>query len=78
VKIISFVPVRELAGKGRSTFLAQIWDRSNGSPLIESVLVVHEILKVISSNLLGMPPDRDIDFFTDLEPDISPICIPSY
>ncbi|WMV47023.1 hypothetical protein MTR67_040408 [Solanum verrucosum] len=34
--------------------------------------------EVFPTNLLGMPPDRDIDFCINLEPDTRPISVPPY
>jgi hypothetical protein len=40
---------------------------------LEEVPVVNEYLDVFPEELLGMPPDRDIEFVIDLVPEISPI-----
>jgi predicted metallo-beta-lactamase superfamily hydrolase len=37
------------------------------------VLVVNESPDVFPEDLLGMPPDRDIEFVIELKPDIAPI-----
>ena len=44
-------------------------------------MIVREFLDVFPADLSGMPPDRDIDFCIDLEPDTRPtrpISIPPY
>ncbi|KAH0682648.1 hypothetical protein KY289_020400 [Solanum tuberosum] len=48
------------------------------TPSIESIPVVSEFREVFPNDLLGMPPDRDIDFCIDLEPGTRPISIPPY
>ncbi|WMV25259.1 hypothetical protein MTR67_018644 [Solanum verrucosum] len=48
------------------------------TPSIESIPVVLEFREVFPNDLLGMPPDRDIDFWIDLEPGTRPISIPPY
>ncbi|XP_070036104.1 uncharacterized protein [Nicotiana tomentosiformis] len=45
---------------------------------MDSVPVVCEFPDVFPVDLLGMPPDRDIDFCIDLAPGTQPISIPPY
>lgn len=45
---------------------------------IESVLAVFEFQDMFPSHLQGIPPDRDIDFFIDLDLRTCPISIPPY
>ena len=56
-----------MVSKGCLAFLAYLKDDTTQVPLIESVLVVREFLDVLPADLPGVPPDRDIDFFIDLE-----------
>ena len=58
--------------------MVRIKDLECETPSIESVQVVREFLKVFPNNLLGVPPEREIDFRNDLLPDTSPISIPPY
>ena len=46
--------------------------------MLESIPVVSEFSEVFSTDLPGLPPDRDIDFCIDVEPDTRPISIPLY
>ncbi|WMV49868.1 hypothetical protein MTR67_043253 [Solanum verrucosum] len=48
------------------------------SASIESIPVVSEFREVYPTDLPCMPPDRDIDFFIDLEPGTRPISITPY
>ncbi|WMV26232.1 hypothetical protein MTR67_019617, partial [Solanum verrucosum] len=48
------------------------------SPSIEFIPIISEFWEVFSTNLLGMPPDRNIDFYIDLKLGTSPISIPPY
>ena len=41
-------------------------------------MIVHEFLDVFPADLLGMPPDREMDFCIDLELGTRPISIPPY
>ena len=40
---------------------------------LEDILVVREYAEVLPDNLPGMPPDRDIEFFIELQPRTAPI-----
>ncbi|XP_070045382.1 uncharacterized protein [Nicotiana tomentosiformis] len=77
-RVISYVKARHMAGKGCLAYLAYIFDSSVEATSMDSVLVVHAFLEVFPTNLLGMPPDRDIDFYFDLAPSTQPISIPPY
>lgn len=46
--------------------------------LIVSVPVVREFLEVFSDDLLGIPPEWEIDFAIDPLPNTQPILIPLY
>lgn len=52
-------------------FLIYLRDDSFEVPSIESALIVCELVDIFPTNLFGMPPDRDINFCIDLEPDTS-------
>ena len=67
-----------MISKGCLAFLAHLKDYTTQVPSIKSVSVVREFLDVFPADLPGMPPDRDIDFFIDLEPGTRPISIPPY
>ena len=45
---------------------------------LEDVPVVRDFLDVFPDDLLGLPPEREIDFPIDLVPDTSPISLPPY
>ena len=51
---------------------------SREGPSVDSVPVVREYADVFPTDLRGLPPERDIDFAIDLEPDTRPISIPPY
>ena len=64
--------------KGCLAFLAHLTDDTAQVPSIESVSIVREFLDMFLADLPGMPPDRDIDFYIDLELGTHPISIPPY
>ena len=78
VRIISFLRARRMVSKGCLAFSAHLRNDTSQVPLIESVLIVREFLDVFPADLLGMTPDRDIDFCIDLELGTRPISIPTY
>ncbi|XP_055814099.1 uncharacterized protein LOC129883465 [Solanum dulcamara] len=78
VQIISFLRAKRLVNKGCLAFLAHLRDDNSEVPTIESISIVREFMDVFPADLPGMPPDRDIDFCIDLEPDTRPIFIPPY
>ncbi|WMV24323.1 hypothetical protein MTR67_017708 [Solanum verrucosum] len=77
-QIISSIHSRKLVGRGYFAYLAHIRDVDVESPSIESIPVVSKFREVFPTDLSGMPPDRDIDFYIYLEPGTRPISIPPY
>ena len=76
--IISFMRARRLVASGCLAYLAYVRDVSREDSSVDSVPVVREFADVFPTDLPGLPPDRDIDFAIDLEPDTRPISIPPY
>ena len=56
----------KLVDKGCLDYLACIRDVEVKAPSIKSISVVAEFSELFPSDLHGMPPDRDIDFYIDL------------
>ena len=77
-KIISFIRARKLIGQGCLAYLAHIRDIEVDSPSIESIRAVSKFRKVFPTNLPGMPLDRDIYLYIDLDLGTRPISIPPY
>ncbi|WMV33127.1 hypothetical protein MTR67_026512 [Solanum verrucosum] len=78
VRIISFLLPKRLVSKGCSTFLAHLKDDTSKVPLIEFVSIVREFVDVFLANLPCMPPDRDIDFYIELNSRTRTISTPPY
>ncbi|WMV25693.1 hypothetical protein MTR67_019078 [Solanum verrucosum] len=72
-KVISFIRVQRLVDMGCLSYLAFIRDPSVEPPPMDSVLVVQEFSDIFPSDLLGIPPYRDINFVIDLDPRSKPI-----
>ena len=51
---------------------------AEASPDLTSILVVCEFSDVFPEDLLGLPPDRDVEFSIELEPSTAPISRRSY
>lgn len=64
--------------KGCLTYLVFIRDSSMEVPHMDSVTVVRGFLEVFPTDLLGMPPDRDIDVGINLISETQPISILPY
>ncbi|WMV15193.1 hypothetical protein MTR67_008578 [Solanum verrucosum] len=77
-KIISSIRVRKLVEQGCLTYLAYIRNVEIEAPSIGFISVLSEFREVFPNDLPGMPPDRDIDFYIDLELGTLSISIPQY
>ncbi|XP_070002240.1 uncharacterized protein [Nicotiana sylvestris] len=77
-RVISFLKARKMIEKGCLAYLAYVRDITTESPTSDLVLVVREFSDVFHSDLPGMPPDRDINFYIDLAPGTQLVSIPSY
>ncbi|CAN4103523.1 unnamed protein product [Withania somnifera] len=75
---ISCLRARRLIGKGCVAYLAHVRDLRVDTPTPESVSIVSEFLDVFSTDLPGLPLERDIDFAIELERGTKPISIPPY
>ncbi|XP_070003218.1 uncharacterized protein [Nicotiana sylvestris] len=77
-RVISYMKARRMVDKGCLAYLAYVRDFSAEVPSMDSLPIVSEFPKVFPADLLGMPPDRDIDFCIDLAPGTQPISILPY
>ena len=72
--IISSLKARRMMGKGCQAFLASIVDTTKNTPEgIEDIRVVCEYPEVFPEDLLGLPPDREIEFMIELAPETTPV-----
>ncbi|XP_070032132.1 uncharacterized protein [Nicotiana tomentosiformis] len=74
-------PCRFYALSGRQRAEASpdvVTDTTAEAPTLESVPVVNEFSEVFPDELLGIPPNRKIDFGIDVMPNTHPISIPPY
>ena len=67
-----------MISKGCIYLIARVKNLGSEAPPLESVPVVKDFLKVFLDDLLGIPPEREIDFSMDLLLDTQPISILPY
>ncbi|XP_070050457.1 uncharacterized protein [Nicotiana tomentosiformis] len=77
-RVVSFLKADRMIKKGLLAYLAFLRDVSADTPTVQSVPVVIEFPYVFPADLLGMTPDRDIDFGIDLVLGNQPNSIPPY
>lgn len=67
-----------MISKGCIYHLVRVKDVTSNIPYLKSVPIVDEFSNVFPDELLGVPPQRKIDFRIDLLPDTQTISIPQY
>ncbi|XP_070007720.1 uncharacterized protein [Nicotiana sylvestris] len=77
-RFISYLKASKMIRKGCIYHLLRVADTTSEVSAPESVPVMNEFLEVFPNELLGIPPNRDIDFGIDVLPDTQPISIPPY
>ncbi|XP_070050296.1 uncharacterized protein [Nicotiana tomentosiformis] len=77
-KFISYLKAQRMIGKGCLAYLAHIINPESEPPALQSVPVIKEFPEVFLDDLLGLSPERIIDFGIDLMPGTQPISIPPY
>ena len=58
-----------MLGRGYEGFLAVVRECEQSTREVNGVPMVCEFLDVFPEELLGLPPDREIEFYTDLVPE---------
>ncbi|XP_070004402.1 uncharacterized protein LOC142163410 [Nicotiana tabacum] len=77
-RFISYLKSIKMISKGYIYHLVRVKDADAQIPTLQSVPIVNEFPEVFPEDLLGIPPDREIDFGIDLLPGSKPISIPPY
>ncbi|XP_070032736.1 uncharacterized protein [Nicotiana tomentosiformis] len=73
-RFISYIKERKMIRKSYIYHLVRVQDVKAESPTLQSILVLNEF----PDELLGLPPEREIEFAIDILPDTQPISIPPY
>ena len=76
--LINAMTAWKMLRKGCQGYLAFVVDRRQERTRLEDIPIVKEFPDVFSDDLLGLPPDRAIEFVIELVPGIKPISIPPY
>ena len=76
--LVAAFGARRLLRKGCSTYLAHVIDIEARELRLEDIPVVQEFPNVFPDELLGMPPNREIEFPINLVPGMAPIFITPY
>lgn len=66
VNLITFLEARKLLSKGCYVYLAHVLDPSVVEPRLEDVLMVEEFSDIFLDDLLGLPPNKEIEFVINL------------
>ena len=64
--MVSALTPRRMMRKGCEAFLAYVIDTKKEGQKLDSLPVVNEFVDVFLEDLLGLPPDKEIEFIIDL------------
>ncbi|WMV54703.1 hypothetical protein MTR67_048088 [Solanum verrucosum] len=67
-QFVSYFKARKMISKGCFSHVVRVSDVYSETPSPESVLVVNEFSKVYPDDLPGIPPEREIDFGIEVDP----------
>ncbi|XP_043725645.1 uncharacterized protein LOC122672217 [Telopea speciosissima] len=71
--LISVVRARKLLAQGCHGFLASLVDLKKEEQQLEDIHIVRDFPDVFPDDLVGLPPDRELEFIIDLVPGTAPI-----
>ena len=64
--------------KGCQGYLAYVVETGNEGTLVDKIPIVREFPNVFPYDIIGLPPDREVEFTIDSIPRIEPISVPPY
>ena len=76
--LINTMTASKMLLKGCQGYLAFEVDRRQEGTQLEDIPIVKEFPDVFPDDILGLPPDREVEFTIDLIPGTEPISIPPY
>ncbi|KAA3470991.1 DNA/RNA polymerases superfamily protein [Gossypium australe] len=76
--VISTMSTRKLIVKGVDTYLVYIMDSTKARKEINQVPIVKGFFDMFPEELLGMPPDREVEFSIEVAPGSMPISCSPY
>ena len=71
--VISAMQAQRFLRKGCEAFLALVLDPKRGQVNLEDILVIKEFPKVLPEELLGLPPEREVDLSIEVVQGTNPI-----
>jgi hypothetical protein len=76
--MISGMVARKLLKKGCTTYLAYVINSEKGKIGLSDILIMREFSDVFPEELLGLPPEREVEVTIDILPGVSSIAQPPY
>ena len=76
--LISTITARKILRRGCQGYLVVVRDTKVDKGAVENVPVVCEFPDILSKELPGLPPEREIEFCIDVVPGTNPISMPPY
>ena len=76
--MISAMAAQRMLHKGCQGYLAYVVETEKEGTLVDEIPVVREFPDVFPDDIVGLPPDREVEFTIDLIPRTEPISIPPY
>ena len=76
--MISTLEDKKLLHKGCEAYLAHVIDKSSSKITLDSVPVVCEFPNIVSKDLSGLPPNRELEFGIKLLSGSASVFIPPY
>ena len=74
--MISTMAAQRMLHKGCQGYLACVVEIGKERTLVDAIPVVREFPNVFPDDIVGLPPDREVEFTIDLIPRTEPISIP--
>ena len=76
--VISATTARTMVQKGCDAYLAYVIDMKKAEPSLLDIPTICDYLNVFPEELLGLPPQREIEFAIDVVPSATPASITPY
>ncbi|KAA3466462.1 DNA/RNA polymerases superfamily protein [Gossypium australe] len=77
-RIISAIQANKILHQGCAVFLAYVINSDSVGSQCSKIQTVFEFPDVFPEELLGLPPDREVEFAIEVYPGTAPISIPPY
>ena len=76
--VISSATTRKMVRKGCEAYLAYVIDTEKARPSVSDIPTVSDFSDMFPEQLLGLPPQREIEFAIDIVPGATPTSITPY